>query len=417
MSNIRATIITIGDELLIGQVIDTNSAWLAQHLNALGIDVIRRIAIGDNKKDITSAIDEEIKHNNILLLTGGLGPTADDITKPLLNEYFGGKMIVDEAVLAHVKDIFAKRNRPFLDRNLKQAEVPDVCTVLFNKMGTAPGMWFEKDGVIIISLPGVPFEMIGLMENEVLPRLRQRMTGAAIVHRSIITAGEGESFVAEQIQDLEEALPAHIRLAYLPSPGMVRLRLTARGEDEQSLIRETEARQHEFAARLKKIVVATEDLPLEHILGKILTVKGWQLGLAESCTGGFIAHRMTQIMGSAGYFNGSIVCYQNFIKEKILGVQHSTIENFGVVSEDVAREMAAGARKVLASDIGFGVTGLLSPGGEDRAPVGTVCMAVTDGDKTIAKTFHFHMDRLRNKDLAVNHSLLMMIRFINGDLG
>jgi nicotinamide-nucleotide amidase len=414
--HLQSTIITIGDELLIGQTIDTNSAWMAEQLNALGIDVRRRIAVGDDRQAITETLDQEISRNDIVLLTGGLGPTADDITKPLLAEYFGGKLVVDENVLAHVKQVFEKRRRPMLESNLKQAEVPDVCTVLFNSMGTAPGMLFEKDGKMIISLPGVPFEMIHIMETEVIPRLRAIATADAIVHRSIITAGEGESFIVEQIRDLEEVLPTHIKLAYLPSAGMVRLRLTGHGPDEMRLIREVEMRRDEIAARLEKIVVDLEDVPMEQILGKVLASKGLMLGLAESCTGGYIAHRITQIMGSAQYFMGSIVCYQESVKEKQLGVKRSTIDKYCVVSEEVAIEMAEGARKALQCDIGFGVTGLLSGSGEDRVPVGTVCMACSKEGKTESKTFHYHMDRLRNKELAVTSALLFMWRFVHDKL-
>lgn len=409
----QATIITIGDELLIGQTIDTNSAWMAQQLNALGIDIRRRIAVGDTREAIISVLDEEIGRNDLLLITGGLGPTADDITKPLLAEYFGGKLVVDEKVLAHVQEIFRKRKRPMLDSNTKQAEVPDVCTVLFNNMGTAPGMWFEKDGKIVVALPGVPYEMVHIMETEVLPKLRAVATPDAIVHRSIITAGEGESFIVEQIKDLENALPEHIKLAYLPNSGMVRLRLTGHGPDELRLIKEVEMRRDEIAGRLEKIVVDLEDIPMEQILGKALAGKGLMLGLAESCTGGYIAHRITQIMGSAQYFTGSIVCYQESVKEEQLGVKRSIIEKHCVVSEEVAIEMAEGARKALKTDIGFGVTGLLSGSGEDRVPVGTVCMACAKEGKVVSKTFHYHMDRLRNKEMAVTAALYFMWRFVH----
>lgn len=414
--HLQSTIITIGDELLIGQTIDTNSAWMAEQLNGLGIDVRRRIAVGDDKDAIKAVLDEELSRNDLLLLTGGLGPTADDITKPLLAEYFGGKLVVNEAVLKHVQEIFAKRKRPMLESNNRQAEVPDVCTVLFNRMGTAPGMWFERDGKILISLPGVPYEMIHIMEAEVIPRLRSIATVDAIIHRSIITAGEGESFIVERIKDLEGALPPHIKLAYLPNSGMVRLRLTGHGPDELRLIKEIEMRRDEIAARLEDIVVDLEDVPLEQIVGKALASKGLMLGLAESCTGGYIAHRITQIMGSAQYFMGSIVCYQESVKEKQLFVRRSTIEKHCVVSEEVAVEMAKGAMKALDSDIGFGVTGLLSGSGEDRVPVGTVCMACATKDRVVAKTFRYHMDRVRNKEMAVTSALYFIWKFVNGKL-
>jgi len=417
MSNIAASIITIGDELLIGQVIDTNSAWIAQHLNELGIDVIRRVAVGDNSDAILRALDEELGLASLVIITGGLGPTADDITKPLLNEYFGGKMQVDEQVLEHLKSIFTKRHRPFLERNLKQAEVPDNCTVLFNKMGTAPGMWFDKDDKVVIALPGVPFEMISIMEGEVLPRLRLRFFSDALLHVSIITAGEGESYIAEKIKDLEEALPADIKLAYLPGAGMVRLRLTGRGADEGQLIKELKLKQKEIAERLENIVVSLEDISMEHILGGWFTANKKTLGLAESCTGGNVAHHLTQVMGATHYFNGSIVCYQNEIKEKILGVKKETIEQYGAVSEQTVTEMAEGALKVLEVDFAFAVTGLLSTGGEsDRVPVGTIWMAVADKGIVKTKEFHFHYDRERNKEMATSMGMLLIWKFVNGKL-
>jgi nicotinamide-nucleotide amidase len=414
MSNIRATIITIGDELLIGQTIDTNSAWIAQHLNLQGIDVVRRVAVGDTRDAIWDSLTEELTRNELIIVTGGLGPTADDITKPLLCEFFGGKLIVNEKVLEHVKNMFTQRNRPFLERNLKQAEVPDVCTVLSNRLGTAPGMWFEQEDKVVISLPGVPFEMECIMEDEVLPRLQGRFKSDSLIHRSIITAGEGESFIAEQILDLETALPMHIKLAYLPSPGMVRLRLTGRGKDEIQLIRELDNHQQLIAERLEKCTIALEDIPLEHVLGNRLREKGLTLGLAESCTGGYIGHKITQISGSSDYFTGGIVCYHEQVKKDILGVKQETLDEFSVVSEEVAIQMAEGVRNALKTDIGFGITGLLSSSEGYNVPVGTICVALTDKERTISKTFRVHSDRLRNKEIAVGASLLLMLRFVTG---
>ncbi len=416
MSNIAAAIITIGDELLIGQVIDTNSAWIARHLNEQGIDVLRRVAVGDSRDAIVNALNEELAQASLVIITGGLGPTADDITKPLLNEYFGGKMVMDKRVLAHVKNIFSRRNRPFLERNMKQAEVPDVCTTLFNEMGTAPGMWFEKDDKVIVSLPGVPFEMAHIMEREVLPRLEKRFFSDAILHRSIITAGEGESFVAEKLQDMEAALPAHIKLAYLPGAGMVKLRLTGRAADAQMLDKELQAWQMEFAGRLESIVVSLEDIPMEHILGKWLTKNHKTIGLAESCTGGNISHHLTQINGASNYFNGSIVCYQEEIKVKLLGVKLETINNFGVVSEEVVTEMAKGALMALESDYAFAITGWLSAVEGEQVPVGTIWMAVCDKDKIRTKVFHFIYNREMNKVMATSMGMLMIWKFINGKL-
>jgi len=414
MANVRASIITIGDELLIGQTIDTNSAWIAQRVNDYGIDVVRRIAVGDDRDDIVSALDGELKSVDIIFITGGLGPTSDDITKEVLTAYFGGKLMVHEETLLHIQALFAKRHLSMPEINRQQAEVPDNCKVLFNKNGTAPGMLFEKDGKLVVSMPGVPHEMIGVVEDEVIPIIQQRFISDAIIHRSIVTAGMGESFVAERIKDLEAALPAHIRLAYLPGHWTVKLRLTGRGADKLRLTKEVEMRQEEIANRLEDIVVALEDLPLEHIIGKKLTIDGKTIGLAESCTGGYVGHRLTQVLGSSKYLQGGIVCYQYSIKEQLLGVHKKLLEEKGAVCEEVAIAMAKGAMKALESDIGFGVTGLLSPGGDDdKVPVGRVWMAICDKDSTQTKQFDFPYDRIRNKEVAVNMALLMVWKFIS----
>jgi len=414
MANIKASIITIGDELLIGQTIDTNSAWIARQLNALGIDVVRRIAVGDNAPDIRKALDEEIAASDTVLITGGLGPTADDITKPLLCEYFGGKLKVDERVLEHVKEMFVRRNRPFLERNLKQAEVPDNCTVLFNRMGTAPGMLFEKNGKLIISMPGVPFEMMAIMEDGVLPLYKSRFKSDAMVHRTLITAGEGESFIAERIADIENALPPYIRLAYLPSLGMVKLRLTGRRENEEGLIGEVEAWQHKLYERLANIVVAAEDIPFEQILGNLLNEKGATIALAESCTGGYISHLITQVAGASKYLKGCIVPYLIEVKENVLGVQKETLDAFGAVSEPVAKEMAERVREKLNSDYSISITGILDIDrveGETAAPR-TAWIAVASATETQAKEFRFNHDRIRNKESAAIMAMFMLWKFI-----
>jgi nicotinamide-nucleotide amidase len=415
MNNLQACLVTIGDELLIGQVIDTNSAWIAQQLNTAGIDVVKRIAVGDTDKDIRDVLDAEIPGADIVIITGGLGPTSDDITKPLLCNYFGGNLVVDERVKAHLLDIFARRNRPILERNMMQAEVPDNCTVLFNKMGTAPGMWFTKGKTIIISLPGVPFEMMGIMENEVLPRLRILDTGQAIVHRTIFTAGEGESAIAEKIIDIEDALPTYIKLAYLPNAGMVRLRLTGRGDNEDALQEEVTCWQHKLAERLGNIVIVLEDLPLQEILGKTLIAKNLTVGFAESCTGGCVGHYMTQVSGSSAYFNGSMVCYQNSIKESVLGVKEDTLEKHGAVSEQTAIEMAKGAQRMLGADYTLSVTGTLGPF-DHGIKSGDVWMAVVYLDEIVTRKFTFFYDRPRNKEMAVQMGMLLLWRVINGKL-
>ena len=402
---------------MIGQTIDTNSAWIAQQLNALGIDVLRRVAVGDTRKDIIRALDEEKLTADLLFITGGLGPTSDDITKPLLCDYFGGKLVTDDLVVEHIKSIFQKFNRPIIDRNLKQADVPDVCTVLFNRMGTAPGMWFEQNGKIFISMPGVPFEMICIMEDEVLPRLKSRFVSDAMVHKTTVTAGEGESFIAEKLMGFEERLPNHIKLAYLPDSSIVKLRLTARGADKTALENELLILQAELVSILGNIVVALEDIPMEKVLGNTLVAINKTIGIAESCTGGYIGHSVTQVAGASAYFMGSIVSYDNSIKENVLGVKRQTLEEHGAVSEQTATEMVQGALRVLGVDYALATTGVLGPGGAtDKVSVGTVWMAVADNTTIRTKVFHFRYDRLKNKEMAAKMGMLLLWKFINGKL-
>jgi len=406
----QAIIITIGDELLIGQTIDTNSAWIAQQLNKEGIMVKRRIAVGDEKTAITEALGESIPHARVIFLTGGLGPTADDITKPLLAEYFGGKLVINETVLAHVQQIFAKRDRPFLERNRKQAEVPDNCQVLFNRMGTAPGMWFEQEGCIVIALPGVPFEMQTIVSEEVMPRLKERFTGNHVLHKTLITVGMGESFIADKIEDIETKLPAHIHMAYLPTPGFVKLRLSTEGADKAALEKEVDIWSTLIVQRLGSNVAASEDISLEEIAIRALKEHRLSLGLAESCTGGYVANRITNVAGSSAYFKGSIVSYANEVKENVLHVSRETLETVGSVSEDTVKQMAQAALQVLHADISLAISGILGPGGATaEKPVGLVWMAIANKDKMITKEHHFFYDRLRNKELAA-HAALNMIR-------
>jgi len=309
---IQASIITIGDELLIGQVIDTNSAWMAQELNKIGIWVGRRVAVGDNNDAIRQALDQEAKESQVILITGGLGPTTDDITKPLLTAYFGGKLIIDEKALANVKNIFEKiLKRPLTGRNLKQAEVPDVCRVIQNKRGTAPGLWFERDGKIFVSMPGVPNEMQGMMSSEVLPELQNMFVLPVILHKTLLTAGIGESFLADHIAEFESALPAHISIAYLPNYGMVRLRLTAKSDDKEKLEKELNEHFGVLKRLVSEWIVIDDDLSIQHAVGRLLKERNQTLSTAESCTGGYIAHLITSIPGSSNYFKGSVVSYSN----------------------------------------------------------------------------------------------------------
>ena len=410
---IQASIITIGDELLIGQVIDTNSAWMAQELNKAGIRVARRVAVGDVWDEIWTALDEEQKHADIILITGGLGPTADDITKPLLCKYFGGKLIVDEGAKQNVLDIFTKLNRPIIDRNLKQAEVPDVCTVLLNKRGTAPGMLFKKDGKVFVSLPGVPHEMKGLMTDDVIPMLVNQFKFPAIIHKTLLTAGVGESFLAELIQNFEEALPAHIKLAYLPNYGMVRLRLSATGFDADATAKEVDEHFENLKSLVAVYLVTDMDEPMEKVVGKLLIVKGKTVCTAESCTGGYIAHLLTAIAGSSKFYDGSVVSYSYQAKEDLLQVDKNTLETKGAVSEEIVLQMAMGALQNIKSDYVIAVSGIMGPdGGIPDKPAGTVWIAVGNKEKIQAQKLFFRFDRTRNIQLTAVNALNLLRKFI-----
>ncbi len=410
---IQATIITIGDELLIGQVIDTNSAWMAQQLNKAGIRVARRLAVGDVWDEIWNALDEESKQSDIILITGGLGPTADDITKPLLCKYFNGNMIVDAGALANVQHIFKRLNRPMIERNLKQAEVPDNCTVLLNKRGTAPGMWFEKDGKIFVSMPGVPHEMKGMMEDAVIPGLVKRFKFPHIAHRTLLTAGVGESFLADLIQQFEEALPPHIKLAYLPNYGMVRLRLSSSGFDTNAIEKEVQELFVELQQLVKDYLVTNEDEPLQDVVAKRLKASGKTVSTAESCTGGYIASLLTAKSGASDYYSGSVVSYSYQAKEDLLQVDKTILETLGAVSEEVVIQMAKGALKNLKTDYTIAVSGIMGPGGgTDDKPVGTVWVAVGNKEKIVAEKLFFRFDRQRNIELTATNALNMLRKFM-----
>ncbi len=409
----QASIITIGDELLIGQVVDTNSAWMAQELNKWGIRVKRRVAVGDVWDETWQALDEEKKQTDIILITGGLGPTADDITKPLLCKYFNGSMIVDEGARQNVINIFTRLNRPMIERNLKQAEVPDVCTVIPNKRGTAPGMWFEKDGKVFVSMPGVPHEMKGMMETDVIPMLLGKFRFPAIIHRTLLTAGVGESFLAEHIKDFEASLPEHIRLAYLPNYGMVRLRLTATGAEKEQTERDVQTRFETLQSLVKEYMVTNEDEPIEKTTGRILEANNKTMCTAESCTGGYIAHLITSIPGSSAFYKGSVVSYANEIKKDLLGVEAETLQRVGAVSEEVVIQMAKGALAAMKTDYAIAVSGIMGPdGGSAEKPVGTVWVAIGSNQKVEAHKLSFRFDRMRNIQLTTANALNLLRKFI-----
>ncbi len=410
----NASIITIGDELLIGQVIDTNSAWMAQELNKAGIWVNRRIAVGDQWDDIWKALDEASAASGIILITGGLGPTADDITKPLLSDYFHSRLVVNEGALQNVRHIFETvLRRPMIERNLKQAEVPEACTVIQNKRGTAPGMQFEREGKIFVSMPGVPHEMKGMMTEEVIPFLKKKFEMPFIVHRTLLTAGVGESFLADHIQEFESALPPTIKMAYLPNYGMVRLRLTGMGNGPAQISEETDSRFTELKALVSEWIVTDEDISLQEAIGKLLKSRKQTLATAESCTGGYIAHLITSIAGSSAYFLGGLIPYQNSIKENVLHVRPHTLATAGAVSEETVKEMITGALNLFDSDYAVAVSGIMGPdGGTEAKPVGTVWIAVGNRHATETRKLWFRFDRQRNIELTSTNVLNLLRKFI-----
>ncbi len=410
---IQASIITIGDELLIGQVIDTNSAWMAQQLNKAGIRVVRRVAVADVWDEIWSALDEEQKQADIILITGGLGPTADDITKPLLCRYFGGHMVIHEEAKQNVLNIFNRLKRPMIERNLKQAEVPDNCTVLLNKRGTAPGMLFHKDGKVFVSLPGVPHEMMGLMEDDVIPALLLQFQFPTIIHKTLLTAGVGESFLAELIIDFETALPAHIKLAYLPNYGMVRLRLSATGFNKPAVENEIEQLFEDLQLLVKDYLVTNTDEPMQNVVGKLLSAKEKTMCTAESCTGGYIAHLLTSIPGASKFYDGSIVSYSYQAKEDLLQVDKTLLELKGAVSEEIVIQMAKGALQNIKSDFVIAVSGIMGPdGGLPDKPVGTVWIAVGNKEDILTQKLSFRFNRQRNIELTATNALNLLRKFI-----
>jgi nicotinamide-nucleotide amidase len=414
MNKTYASIITIGDELLIGQVIDTNSSWIAQELNKIGISVKHRVAVGDVWDDIWDALEEESKKADIILITGGLGPTADDITKPLLGKYFNGNLVMDQPTLDHITHIFERvLKKPMLDRNIKQAEVPDTCKVLKNEMGTAPGMLFNKDNKIFIAMPGVPHEMQFIMTNHVLPLLLEKYQTGFIEHRTLLTSGIGESFLAELIKDFETALPPHVKLAYLPNFGMVRLRLTAWGVDKNILTKELDNLFNTLKINVKDYLIVDKDVSLEVVVGQLLNERNQTVATAESCTGGYIAHLLSIHPGSSTFFTGTVVSYANIIKERLLGVSHEILTTVGAVSQETVLQMAKSVREVMQTDYAISVSGIMGPGGAtDEKPVGLVWVAVASKDKCIAHSFNFRFGRKKNIELTATNALNMLRQFI-----
>jgi nicotinamide-nucleotide amidase len=401
MSTVTAEIIAIGDELLYGQIMDTNSHWISQELDAVGVRVVRKTTVGDNRTDILTAFEEASKRANLILITGGLGPTQDDLTKPLLAEYFGCEIVEVPEAVAAVSAYFTRRGREMTRLNILQGHLPTCCTYVPNEVGTAPGMWFEQKGCYWMSMPGVPHEMKKLVKDFVLPKLSQVFDLPVIYHKLIKTAGIGESWLADLIKDWENALPSHIRLAYLPSLGHVKLRLTAFGEDKKVLAAAVEQQIQNILPTISNYVYGYNEETLETAVGKLLKNSGKTLALAESCSGGYISHLITTVPGSSNYLRGTVVPYHNDLKQQVLGVSSATLAQHGAVSEETVREMATGVKKLFGSDYGLASSGIAGPdGGTPDKPVGTVWIACAGPDFVEAKLLQLTQDRLINIQLT-----------------
>ncbi len=393
----KAEIITIGDEILIGQIVDTNSAWIAQQFNLNGIEIYQITSVHDDHAHIMEALRKAEEKADLVIITGGLGPTKDDITKNTLCKYFDTKLVLHEPTLAHIKERFVKRNIDMNKLNQEQALVPELCTVLPNKAGTAPGMWFEKNDTYFASLPGVPFEMEYLIQYEVLPRLRRSGKTRAIFHETVLTQGVPESMLAMKLEAWEDALPENIKLAYLPNPTSVRLRLSAMGNDLNRLKQQVENEIEKLQKIIPDNIFGYNNDTMAGVIGQMLNETNKKLAVAESCTGGYIAHLVTSVPGSSNYFSGSVTAYSNSVKQNILHVKKSSLLQYGAVSEAVAIEMAQGVKQALNSEYAVATTGIAGPdGGTEEKPVGTVWIAVAGENEVIAKKFEFGDNRERN---------------------
>lgn len=413
-----AEIITIGDEILIGQIVDTNSAWMAKELNLIGVKVKQVSSVSDDALHIIEALQLAEKRADIILITGGLGPTKDDITKITLAKYFNMELKRDQATLDHVTNIFTRFNKPMIESNRKQADVPEGCTVIQNRNGTAPCMWFEERGKIFVSMPGVPFEMMYLMEEEILPRLKHAFKLPAIIHQTILTANIGESFLAVEIEGIEDSLPAHIKLAYLPKLGQIRLRLSGTGNDEVVLKEEVAFYAKQIIDKVRKYVVADKDIALEKAILDVMEQHKFTLSTAESCTGGYIAQLITQHPGCSSVFVGGAVTYSNELKMSVLNVKKETLDIYGAVSEETVKEMAEGARINFKTDYAVSVSGIAGPdGGTPDKPVGTVWVAVASKRHVIARLFNFSNRRAQNIERSAVAALAMVWNELKQDVG
>lgn len=405
----NATIITIGDEILIGQIVDTNSVSIARKLNAIGITIKEKLSIGDSSSEIAATLNRALLSSDVLIITGGLGPTKDDITKHTLAEYFGSKLVYNPTEGEHVRQLLERRGIQFTELNRNQAMLPECCTVLHNAHGTAPGMWFNHEGKVIISLPGVPFEMEHLMEDEVVPRLKAQFTLSDIVHRTIITRGIPESILAERIEKWEDSLPDFLHLAYLPAPNIVRLRLSAYNVNKVEAESEIDAQVEKLRTIIGDNIVGFEGATVESLVHDILIKRSLKLAVAESCTGGAISAKFTAMAGASQYFMAGVTAYSNEAKRDILGVSMTNIECFGAVSEVVALEMAEGIRRIAGADYAIATTGIAGPtGGTRQKPVGTVWIAIATPNGSYAVMRNSGTDRSQIINRASAYAIEML---------
>lgn len=393
----KAEIITIGDEILIGQIVDTNSAWIAEKLNEEGFTVLRKQSIGDDRDEITRTIAAALEVADIVITTGGLGPTKDDITKTTLAEMFGGEMVRDDAMYRRNELALAARGVEYTELNKAQSMVPSSCTVLFNAHGTAPGMWFGRGKKVLVALPGVPFEMKELMQSEVMPRLASQFSHCTVIHKTAITYGLAESILADKISDWEDSLPPYLHLAYLPSPAQIRLRLSAYDVSGETVGKEIDERFKTLEKLIQEYFIGYGNDTLASVTGEMLRNAEATLSVAESCTGGALSARFTAIAGASDYFAGGVVSYSNDVKVDVLGVSHETLEKYGAVSSEVAEQMAEGVRRICGTAYALSTTGIAGPsGGSDDKPVGTVWIALATPEKTVSQKFVYSKLREQN---------------------
>ena len=410
----NSIVISIGDELLIGQTINTNAGWMGAVLNRNGVELTEVLTISDDEIAIKDAFVYAQAKANLVLITGGLGPTKDDITKRVFADYFNVPLVENKKALENVEGFFKRYNREMLEINKFQALVPEGCEMLLNKAGTAPGMWMEHKNVVFVSMPGVPSEMKYLMEHEVLPKIKKRFELPVIVHQTMMTQGIGESYIAEEISDIEDALPNHIKLAYLPSPGIVKLRLSGRGKEEAPLMKEIDALFNAIESRIKKHVFSKTEAQLQEILSKVLKGKKRTVSTAESLTSGALAARITSVPGASEYFKGSVVAYSNAVKINQLGVSVDSIELKGEVSKEVVEQMAIGAKGIFGTDYAVATSGIAGPdGGTEEKPVGTVWIAIAGPKGVVSEQFQMGKGRDRVVEKTIFSALSCLLQLIN----